>query len=134
MANIDAGSSAHRQVIHTERHSPIEVILGRVVYYVLGVIEVLLGLRFLLRMFGANAHTAFVQFVYSVSAIFMAPFTAVFRTTSTEGVKLEWSVLVAMLVYALVAWGIVALVRAVSPRRSSETVERVEKSEDTTAR
>jgi hypothetical protein len=31
----------------------------------------------------------------------------------------------------VIAWGIVSLIRAVSPRRSSETVERVEKSEDT---
>ena len=134
MANIDTGSSSHRQVVHTERHSPIEVGIGRVVYYILGVIEVFLGLRFVLRMLGANAEAGFVQFVYSVSAIFMAPFTAIFKTTATEGAKLEWSILVAMAVYALIAWGIVVLVRVISPRRSSETVERVEQSEDTTAR
>lgn len=62
--------------------------MGRVVYYVLGVIEVFLALRFVLRMLGANAQTAFVQFIYSVSAIFMAPFTAIFKTTVTEGAKL----------------------------------------------
>jgi hypothetical protein len=134
MANVDAGSSAHRQVVHTEMHSPIEVVAGRIVYYVLGVIEVLLALRFVLRMLGANAHAGFVQFIYSVSAIFMAPFSAIFKTTATSGVKLEWSILVAMIVYALIAWGIVALIGAVSPRRSSETVERVEESEDMTAR
>ena len=71
MANVDTGSSAHRQVVHTERHSPIEVVLSRIVYYVFGVIEVFLALRFVLRMLGANAQTAFVQFIYSVSAIFM---------------------------------------------------------------
>lgn len=134
MANVDTGSSAHKQVVHTEIHSPIEVVLSRIVYYVLGVIEVFLALRFVLRMLGANAQSAFVQFIYSVSAIFMAPFTAIFKTTATSGVKLEWSVLVAMAVYALIAWGVVALVGAINPRRSSATVERVEQSEDTTAR
>ena len=64
----------------------------------------------------------------------MAPFTAIFKTTVTEGAKLEWSILVAMAIYALIAWGIVALIRAINPRRASETVERVEQSEDTTAR
>jgi hypothetical protein len=134
MANVDTGSSAHKQVVHTESHAPAEAIFGRIVYYVLGVIEVLLGLRFVLRMLGANAQSAFVQFIYSVSAIFMAPFTAVFKTTVAEGAKLEWSILVAMAVYALIAWGIVALIGAINPRRSSETVERVEQSEDTAAR
>ncbi len=131
MANIDTGSSSHRQVVHSERHSPIEVVMGRVVYYILGVIEVFLALRFVLRMLGANAETAFVQFIYSVSAVFMAPFSAIFKTTVTEGAKFEWSILVAMAVYALVAWGIVALINVISPRRSSQTVERVEQSEDT---
>jgi len=105
--------------------------MGRVVYYILGVIEVFLALRFVLRMLGANAETAFVQFIYSVSAVFMAPFSAIFKTTVTEGAKFEWSILVAMAVYALVAWGIVALINVISPRRSSQTVERVEQSEDT---
>jgi len=134
MTDIDTGTSSHKQIVHTESHSPVEVVVGRVVYYVLGVIEVFLGTRFLLRMLGANAHTAFVQFIYSVSAVFMAPFTAIFKTTVTEGAKLEWSILVAMAVYALIAWGIVVLIKVISPRRASETVERVEQSEDTTAR
>ena len=107
--------------------------MGRVVYYILGVIEVLLALRFVLRMLGANAQTTFVQFIYSISAVFMAPFSSIFKTTVTEGAKFEWSILVAMAVYALVAWGIVALINVISPRRSSQTVERVEQSEDTTA-
>jgi len=85
-------------------------------------------------MLGANAQSAFVQFIYSVSAIFMAPFSAIFKTTVVEGAKLEWSILVAMAVYALIGWGIVALIRAINPRRASDTVERVERSEDTTAR
>jgi len=134
MANVDTGSSAHKQVVHTESHAPIEVVFGRIVYYILGVIEVFLGLRFVLRMLGANTQSAFVQFIYSVSAIFMAPFSAIFKTTVVEGAKLEWSILVAMAVYALIGWGIVALIRAINPRRASDTVERVERSEDTTAR
>ncbi len=134
MASVDAGSSAHRQLVHTESHAPVEAVVGRIVYYILGVIEVFLGLRFVLRMLGANAETAFVEFIYSVSSIFMAPFTAIFETSAAEGARFEWSILVAMAVYALVAWGIVALIEAINPRRSSETVERVEESEDTTAR
>jgi uncharacterized membrane protein len=130
MANVDMGSSARKQMIHTETRAPIEAILGRVVTWVFGVIEVLLAVRFVLRLFGANPHAGFVTWIYGLSGVFMAPFNAVFKTQSAAGATFEWSALVALAFYALVAWGIVALIRAVSPRRSSATVERVERSED----
>lgn len=132
MATVDAGSSGSRRVVHTETRTPIELILARVVYYVFGVIEVLIAVRFVLRLLGANRDAGFVAFIYSFSSIFMAPFVAVFKTQTGAGAAFEGSALVALAVYALVAWGIVTLVRVVSPRRSSETVERVEKKEDTT--
>jgi hypothetical protein len=133
MASVDTGASASRQMIHTETRSPIEVILARLVYYVFGAIEILIAARFMLLLFGANAKAGFVAFVYGLSAPFMAPFTAVFKTQTAAGATFEWSALVALAVYALAGWGIVTLVNAVSPRRSSETVERVEQSEDTTS-
>ena len=131
---VQSGSTAQKQVVHTERHFPIEVVIGRIVAYVFGAIDLLLAMRFVLLLLGANRASGFVQFIYSFSAIFMAPFTAIFKTQRAAGATLEWSVIVAIAVYALVGWGIVALVDAVSPRRSSETVERVEESENTAPR
>ena len=130
MPDIDNGSSARRQMVHTETRSPAEVIWARVVYYVFGVIEVIIGMRFLLLLLGANREAGFVAFIHSLSTPFMVPFDAVFKTQSAAGSSFELSSLLAMAVYALVAWGIVTLIRAVSPRRSSQTVERVEKTED----
>ena len=98
-----------------------------------GVIDVLIAARFLLRLLAANREAGFVAFIYSVTAPFMAPFEAVFKTQTSSGAAFEGSALLAIAVYALIAWGIVTLIRAVSPRRSSETVERVEKSEDMTS-
>jgi len=46
------------------------------------------------------------------------------------GATFEWSALVAIAVYALLAWGIVQLIRAVNPREHAQTVERVEKDDD----
>ena len=132
MANVEAGSSARRQQVHTETRAPVEVIVARVVSYVFGVIEVLIAIRFVLLLFGANAAAGFVAFIYGVSGVFMAPFNAVFQTSIAAGATFEWSALVALAVYALLAWGIVALIGVVSPRRSSETVERVEQNEDST--
>lgn len=134
MANVDTGSSARRQQVHTETRTPMEVIISRVVSYAFGVIEVFIALRVVLLLFGANQAAGFVAFVYGVSAPFMAPFNAVFQTSTAAGATFEWSALVALAVYALIAWGIVTLIRTVSPRESSETVERVEKDEDATTR
>jgi len=133
MANVGSASSAVRQQVHTESRSPIEVILARVVYYVFGVIEVIIAARFVLLLLGANRDAGFVAFIYGFSGLFMAPFAAVFKTSTASGAVFEWSALLALAVYALIAWGIVALIRAVSPRSSSETVERVEQNEDTTS-
>ncbi len=128
-----SGSSSYKQQVHTEARSPIEVVLARVVYYVFGVIEVIIGARFVLLLFGANPEAGFVSFIYSLSGIFMAPFNAVFKTQTAGGATFEWSALLAMAVYALIGWGIVKLIYVVTPRRSSQTVERVEQNEDTTA-
>ncbi len=134
MARVDAGMKASRQMVHTEARSSAETMLARVVYYVFGVVEVLLALRFVLRLFGANPKSGFVEFIYAISSFFMLPFDAIFKTQRVAGATFEWSALVAIAVYALIAWGIVTLVRAVSPRQASETVERVEQSEDTTSK
>ncbi len=84
-------------------------------YFVFGVIEVFIAVRFVLELLGANPRTGFVQFIYGVSGFFMIPFNAIFRTQSASGATVEWSALVAILVYALIAWGIVALIRALTP-------------------
>lgn len=88
--------------------------VGNGVWYVAGFIEVILLFRFVLKLFGANPAAGFVNFVYSLSGFFTAPFSGIFSSPTTEGdvttAIFEWSTLVAMAVYAIVAWGIVKLV------------------------
>lgn len=81
----------------------------QVVWYILGVIEVLLAFRFVLKLLGANPDAAFTGFVYGVSNIFAGPFLAVFRVSHVEGNVLEWTTLLAMFVYWAVAFGIIRL-------------------------
>ena len=99
------------------RSSPIGAILERIVYLVFGVVEAFIAARFLLKLLGANPAAGFVQFVYTVSDFFMIPFNAIFPAQRVSGATFEWSALVAILIYALVAAGIVALIRALSPGR-----------------
>lgn len=130
MKNANTASSDRRSQVRTEVRSPIETVLARVVWFVFGVIEVLIAIRFVLRMLGANSTAGFVRLVYGVSDVFMAPFRTIFGTGRVSGATFEWSALVAIAIYALVAWGLVALIGAVSPREHAETVERVETDED----
>ncbi len=132
MARVESDSQARRQLVHTETRSSVEVVLARVVSFVFGAIEVLIAMRFVLLLLGANAATGFVSFIYELSSIFMAPFNAVLETTTTSGATFEWSALVALAVYALLGWGAVKLIYALSPRRSSQTVERVEETDEVT--
>ncbi len=126
-------ASVNRSQVHNEVHSPIETVLARIVWFVLGVIEVFLAIRFVLTLLGANAEAGFSKFIYGVSDVFMAPFNAIFSTGRLSGATFEWSALVAMVVYALIAWGIVALIGVVSPRKHAQTVETVQTDEDVRA-
>ena len=133
MLSANSGSTDRRSQVHTEVRAPIEAVLSRLVMYGFGVIEVLIGIRFVLKLLGANGAAGFVQFIYGVSGIFMAPFNSIFGAQRVSGSLFEWSALVAIAIYALIAWGIVALISAVNPRDRSETVERVEKDDDVRA-
>ena len=74
----------HHRMVHRESRVGMETVIARVVYWVFSVIEILVGLRFLLRLFAANASAPFVQFVYRLSDGLMAPFYAIFPTQRVE--------------------------------------------------
>ncbi len=84
-----------------------------VIYYILGLIEVLLGLRFLFMLLGANPRSGFTSFIYMLSGVFISPFTGIFNPLTTAGLVsrsvFDPATIVAMLIYALIAWGIVRL-------------------------
>ncbi len=77
------------------------------IYILFGFIEVLLAIRFILRLFGANAQAGFAQLIYGVTGPLVAPFQGLFGTVQSDASVLESASLVALVVYALVAWLIV---------------------------
>src|SRR5690242_18484440 len=81
----------------------------QVVWYILGVIEILLAFRFVLKLLGANPYAGFTSFIYGITYVFSAPFLNVFRVTSISGSYFEWTTLLAMFVYLIIAWGIIKL-------------------------
>ena len=97
---------------------------GYLIYFVFGLLEVLLAFRFVFKLFGANPSTGFVDFIYNLSAIFITPFAGIFNTSLAKGDVttsiFEPATIVAIIVYAVLAWGIVALIRLMSGRQQTE--------------
>ncbi|MDO8481686.1 MAG: YggT family protein [bacterium] len=81
----------------------------QIVWYILGLIEVLLAFRFALKLLGANPDAGFSSFIYGVTYVFAAPFLNVFSITQVAGSVFEWTTLLAMFVYLVVAFGILKL-------------------------
>lgn len=102
----------------------------QIVWYILGVLEALLAFRFVLKLLGANPGAGFTDFIYSVTYIFAAPFLNVFNATRVEGSVFEWTTLLAMAVYGLVAWGIIRIFvmgRTVSTPQAAVKLEEQDK-------
>jgi uncharacterized protein YggT (Ycf19 family) len=89
------------------------------IYTLVGFLQVLLFLRFFLRLLGANPENQFAQFIYSLSEPFIAPFATLFISpVSDESVNpiggmniFDLNAIVAMIVYALLCWLAVVLVK-----------------------
>ena len=81
----------------------------QIVWYIFGILEVLLLFRFVLKLLAANGGAGFTSFIYDVTYIFVAPFISVFRVSYLDGSVFEWTTLLAMLVYWIIAIGIIKL-------------------------
>ncbi len=81
----------------------------QIVWYVLGLIEVLLAFRFVLKLVGANPTAGFTSLIYGITQPLAGPFLNVFNITKVEGSVMEWTTLLAMLVYWLIAYGIIKI-------------------------
>lgn len=90
-------------------------------YFFFGLLEILLAFRLVLKLTGASLSSAFVGLVYGLTGIFIIPFEGIFRRGFAQGIEttsvLEPSTLVAIIVYAVMAWGIVKLLRILSGKQ-----------------
>src|SRR6202165_2789380 len=85
-----------------------------VVGFVVGLVAVLIAARFLGKLLGASSQSAFVHFIYQLSSVMVAPFTGIFGDTGNKTNTFETASLVAIVVYAVIGWGLVVLIRIVT--------------------
>ncbi len=87
----------------------------QIIWYILAVIEVILGFRVTFKAIGANPFSGFVNLIYSISDVLVLPFTGIIRSTVSGNSVIEWSTIFAAVIYALIAWGIVSLIHMARP-------------------
>lgn len=106
-----------REVVADDRPSS-GVVASRVIWYITGVIIALLALRMIFQLLGANDDNGFVSLIYGISGFFAAPFFGMFNYEPSYGVSyFEVSTLVAILIYALIGYGLTRLFTLGSRRR-----------------
>ena len=92
--------------------------------FFLAVVEGFLALRFVLKLFGANANNNFVSWIYDMSGTLLDPFRGIFPAKVFENrYVFEFSTLFAMLMYALLALILVALIRFLTAPAAAAAVD-----------
>jgi hypothetical protein len=74
-----------------------------------GVLNGLIGLRFLLKLMAANPQNPFASMIYFLTQPFIWMFQDLTRTPSFEGIEIEFFSLIAIAVYGLLGWIIIQL-------------------------
>lgn len=113
--------TAHPQAIYDTKKNIFRS--WQVIWFILAIIEVILGLRIAFKALGANPFSGFVSLIYSISDVLLLPFSGIFPSSASGSSVIEWSTMIAAAIYALIAWGIVSLINIVRPI----TPEEVEK-------
>jgi hypothetical protein len=106
---VDSPATRHAQIYRAQQ----------AVYLLFGVIEVLVAIRFLLRLFGADLTAPFSAAILGITAPFVAPFVGVFPNAAASGSVFEPASLLAIVIYALAAWLIAKIIWLLFARDSS---------------
>lgn len=114
--NTTVGPRADMDRVESVAYDPFEgrriaaYRLTQLVYWVFGLVEGIIAIRFVLKVLGANPSAGFAQFMYGITAPLVAPFNGLFGNPSSGASVLELNSLIALIVYGLFAWLIGKLV------------------------
>ncbi len=123
-----AKSSIKEERMPVQRYRPLY--RGtQIIWYILLALEIVLGFRFFLKLLGANTAAGFTQFIYYISSPFADPFVNVFRATQLAGATFEWTTLLAMFVYLVVALLIIKLLVMGGPVTTKEAASKLPRQE-----
>ena len=75
--------------------------ISQLIWLACGALESLIGLRIILKLMAANPEAGFAELVYGLSALFLRPFVGLTVNPTFEGMVLEITSIIAMIVYAI---------------------------------
>lgn len=74
-----------------------------IISFIVGIIQLILILRFIFQLFNANEGAAFAQLIYGLSQPLLLPFAAIFPNIElANGFVVELSTIIAIIVYGVV--------------------------------
>ncbi len=99
----------HAYVYEHARRMDIYSRASTVVWTLTGFVEIVVAIRIIFKLIGANAGNGFVRFIYDISGVFVNPFQGIVRDVSSGSSVFEINSLIAMLIFILIAWGVLKL-------------------------
>jgi len=125
----DAGVQTRTRVVENTGLYRMELgyRISQIIWILFGVLESLIVLRIILKLIAANPANPFANLIYSFTDLFLWPFAGLTVTPAAGGMVLEIPSIIALFVYALLAWLVVRLVDLLfartPPTRIVETYE-----------
>lgn len=115
---IDEGATqVTQQTVTSKTSAHGRTVLIRTVWFVVEVIVVLLLIRVVLYLLGANQGSPFVDFLYAISAPFAAPFYGIFKQPEYGKFVFDTASVVGAIVYGIIGWIVTQLFTLTSSRR-----------------
>jgi uncharacterized protein YggT (Ycf19 family) len=105
----DSGPAPVRQASVVKSSAPARRVT-EAIYLVFGIVDAFLLIRLALKLLAANPQAGFASFIYGVTDFFLAPFHGLLPTVVSGKSVLELSLLIAILIYSLVAIGLARIV------------------------
>ncbi|MCB9813166.1 MAG: YggT family protein [Pseudomonadales bacterium] len=88
---------------------------NQIIWYIVGLVEVLLVFRFVMKILGASQSSSFTNIIYSITTPLTQPFTGILGVYTFGNSIFDWSTVIAGIVYLCVAWGLVYFFELIYP-------------------
>jgi uncharacterized protein YggT (Ycf19 family) len=92
---------------------------SQIIYTIGGIVEALLIIRIVLEALAANPNAGFTSFMYNITNPLVSPFQGVFATPQSHGSVLDVAAILAIIVYALLTWGVARLLELAQRRATT---------------
>lgn len=112
----DGNTTVKQQTVSTTNKMPGIVLAQRIIWFIVGIINTIIALRFVLLLFGANPSVPFVDFIYKLSEPFVSPFVSIFGQPVYGQSVFEIGSLLAIVVYMLIGLLIVKAMTLARPQ------------------